>query len=69
MGRLNKMQKRGIRRRLAMLIQRGRERESLSRQRHIPGQDNPRECDALKQSGADSSLLDTFWFPLKWASE
>ena len=62
MRRLNEMQERGIRRRLAMLTQRGRERESLSRQWHIPGQDNPRERDALKQAGADSSLLDTFWF-------
>jgi hypothetical protein len=45
-----------------MLTQRGRERESLSRQWHIPGQDNPRVCDALKQAGADSSILDTFLF-------
>ena len=62
MRRLNEMQKRGLRRRLAMLRQRGRERESLSRQWHISGEDNPRKCDALKQSGADTSLLDTFWF-------
>ncbi len=62
MRRLNEMQKRGIRRRLAMLRQRGRERESLSRQWHISGEDNPRERDALKQSGADSSHLETFWF-------
>ncbi len=64
MGRLNEMQKRGIRRRLAMLRQRGRERESLAPQRHVPwqGQDNPGGVDALQQSGNDSSHLDTFWF-------
>ncbi len=45
-----------------MLIQRGRERESLSRQWHIPCQDNPRGFDALQQSGSDSSHFDTFWF-------
>ncbi len=64
MGRLSEIQERGIRRRLAMLIQRGRERESLSRQWHVPwqGQDNPRGFDALQQSGDDSSHLETFWF-------
>ncbi len=62
MRRLNEIQERGIRRRLAMLRQRGRERESLSHQLHISGQDNPRERDALKQAGADSSLLEIFWF-------
>ncbi len=62
MRRLSEIQERGIRRRLAMLIQRGRERESLSRQWHVPGQGNPRGFDAIQQSGDDSSLLDTFWF-------
>ncbi len=64
MRRLSEIQKRGIRRRLAMLMQRGREGESLSRQRHVPwqGQDNPREFDALQQSGNDSSHLEIFWF-------
>jgi len=56
------MQERGIRRRLAILIQRGRERESLSRQWHVPWQDNPRGSDILQQSVTDSSHLETFWF-------
>ncbi len=64
MRKLMEIQERGIRRRLAMLIQRGRERESLSRQWHVPwqDQDNPMESDALQQSGSGSSHLDTFWF-------
>ncbi len=47
-----------------MLIQRGRERKSLSRQWHVPwqGQDNPRGSDILQQSVTDSSHLETFWF-------
>ncbi len=64
MRRLSEIQERGIRRRLSMLIQRGRERESLSRQGHVPwqGQDNPSGFDALEQSGSDSSHLEIFWF-------
>ncbi len=63
MRRLSEIQERGIRRRLAMLIQRGREWESLSRQWHPwQGQDNPRGFNALQQSGSDSSHFDTFWF-------
>jgi hypothetical protein len=64
MRRLSEIQERGIRRRLAMLIQRGRERESLSRQWQVPwqGQDNPRGFDALQQAGSDSSHLEIFWF-------
>jgi hypothetical protein len=53
MRRLNEMQKRGIRKRLAMLRQRGREQESLSRQWHIPGEDNPRGFDLLQQAVDD----------------
>ncbi len=64
MGRLSEIQERGIRRRLAMLIQRGRELESLSRQwrAHWQGQDNPEGVDALQQPGDDSSHFETFWF-------
>jgi hypothetical protein len=65
MRRLNEIQERGIRRRLAMLIQRGREGENIYRQRHVPwqGQDNPRGVDVLQQFGNDSSHFETFWFP------
>ncbi len=45
-----------------MLIQRGRERECLSRQWHAPWQDNTRGFDAIQQSRDDSSHLETFWF-------
>ena len=64
MGRLSEIQERGIRRRLAMLIQHGRERERLSRQGRVSrqGQDNPRGFDALQQSGSGSSHLETFLF-------
>ncbi len=64
MRRLSEIQERGIRRRLATLIQRGRERESLSRQGRVTwqGQDNTRGFDALQQSGSDSSRFETFRF-------
>jgi len=45
-----------------MLMQRGRERESIDRQRNVPWQDNPRGYNVLQQSGNDSSHVETFWF-------
>jgi len=60
MRKLSEIQERGIRRRLAMLIQRGRERAGLPHQLRCSWQKQgtPREFDAFQQPGY--SHFDTF---------